>query len=189
MSQLKSPLSEYRCRKLEAADLETIMYWRMLPHVTQFMNTDPVLTIEGQERWFENQCSAGTLYYWIIEVDSIPCGLINLADVDMTNKRCTWGYYIAEKKSRSFQLALSLEMSLYDYAFDTKKLNKVTGESFCENTVAVKMHELCGCETEGILKQHILKNGRFHDVCVQSMLAETWENIRDGFEYQKIEFI
>jgi len=180
--------NNYRCRKLKASDLENVMRWRMSPHITKFMNTEPSLTMEGQKQWFDKLLSAGELYYWIIEVEGMPCGLINLSDIDMTNKRCTWGYYVAEKKSRSFHLSISLEMSLYDYAFDKIGLNKVTGESLCINTAAIKMHELCGCKIEGVLKQHIFKNGQYYDVCVQSMFAETWRNTRDGFEYQKIEF-
>jgi len=178
----------YSCRRLEVNDLEEVMHWRMSEHVTQFMNTDPVLELEGQKQWFERLCAAGELYYWIICVDSIPCGLINLADVDGINKRCSWGYYVAEKKLRSIELAMALEMSLYDYAFDKIGLNKVTGESFCLNTAAVKMHELCGCKTEGILRRHIFKNGQYYDVCVQSMLAEEWRNIRNKYEYQRIDF-
>ena len=178
----------FSCRKLEAGDLENVMCWRLSPQVTKFMNTDPVLTLDGQKRWFEKLSSAGEVLYWIILVDGIPCGVINLADIDAVSKRCTWGYYVAEKKLRSFNLAMSLEMSLYDYAFDKMKFNKVTGESFCLNTAAVKMHELCGCKTEGILRQHILKNGQYYDVCVQSMLAEEWNNLRNSFDYQRIDF-
>ena len=179
----------YNCRNLKSHDLENVMNWRMSPHVTKYMNTDPVITIEKQKEWFDKLSSGSEFYYWIIEVDANPCGLINLADMDKINNRCTWGYYIADKKQSSFQLAMSLEMSLYDFAFDKIGLNKVTGESFCINTAAVKMHELCGCETEGILKQHIFKNNQYYDVCIQSMLAEHWRNIRGDFEYQKIEFI
>jgi len=179
--------SRFNCRRLEVSDLERVMNWRMSPHVTEFLNTDPVLTLDGQKQWFDKLVAAGE-YYWIIEVDSIPCGVINLADIDMTNKHCTWGYYVAEKKLRSFDLAMSLEMSLYDYAFDKIGLNKVIGESFCINKAAVKMHELCGCKTEGILRQHIFKNGQYYDVCVQSMLAEEWNNLRHKRKYQHIAF-
>jgi len=178
----------FLCRRLEVDDLEEVMHWRMSAHVTRFMNTDPVLTLEGQKQWFKRLSDAGELYYWIIRVDSIPCGLINLADIDGVNKRCTWGYYVAVKKLRSIELAMALEMSLYDYVFDKIGFNKVIGESFCMNTAAVKMHELCGCKTEGILRQHILKNGQYYDVCVQSILAEEWRNIRNKYEYQRIDF-
>ena len=178
----------YNCRKITVDDLENVMRWRMLPDVTKFMNTDPVLTLDGQRRWFDNLTAEGNFYHWIIEVNSEPCGVISLADIDKANNRCTWGYYVAVKHLRSFNLAMCLEMSLYDYAFDSLGFNKVTGESFCVNKVAIKMHELCGCKTEGIIRQHIYKNGEYFDVCVQSMLAEDWKNLRSGFEYKRIDF-
>ena len=178
----------FSCRKLRREDLDNVMRWRMSAHVTRFMNTDPVLTVESQHHWFDKLLSADEFYYWVVEVDDMPCGVINLADINMTNKRCTWGYYIAETKLRSFQLALSLEMSLYDYVFEKIGLNKITGESLCVNTAAIKMHELCGCKTEGILCKHIFKNGQYYDVCIQAMLAEEWRKIRCDFEYQHIDF-
>jgi len=182
------PTQKFSLTRLAVANLETVMHWRMLPHVTQYMNTDPELTLEGQKLWFEKLSSAGENFYWVINVEDTPCGVINFADIDFENKHCTWGYYIAEKELRSLPLAIALEMSLYDYAFDTLKLNKVTGESFCLNTAAVTMHELCGCKSDGILRQHVLKKEQFYDVCVQSMLKEEWYSLRDDFEYQHLDF-
>ena len=99
----------YFCRKLRIDDLEKVMHWRMSPHVTRYMNTDPILTLKGQKRWFEKLSSEMDIYYWIIYVGTIPCGVINFADIDTTNKRCSWGCYVAEKKLRSFDLAIALE--------------------------------------------------------------------------------
>lgn len=178
----------YTCRKLQRSDLETVMHWRMSPQVTQFMNTDPALSLESQVRWFERLSVTDDFYYWMIHADQIPCGVINLADMDTANKRCTWGYYVAEKSFRSFHLAMALEMSLYDYVLDKLGMNKITGESFCINKAAIQMHELCGCQTEGVLRQHIFKNGKYYDICVQSMLAQEWIRIRDSFQYQHIVF-
>jgi len=179
---------KYHCRKLGFDDLERVMHWRMSQHVTKYMNTDPVLTIEAQKKWFQELTDTEANYYWVIEVDDTPCGVINLEGIDVKNKRCTWGYYVAEKSLRSFRLSMCLEMSLYDYVFDIVGMNKISGESFCENAAAIKMHEMCGCETEGVLKMHIFKNGQFYDVCVQSMYAQLWRKIRSGFQYQKIKF-
>ena len=183
-----SATGKFSCRKLETSDLEKVMHWRMLPHVTEFMNTDPALTLEGQEQWYQKLVDAGELYHWIIEVDGFPCGLIYLTDMDPVNKRCSWGYYIAEKKLRSVKLAIALEMSLYDYVFSKLGLNKIYGESFRINSAIAKLHELCGCKTEGVLRQHIFKNGRYYDLCLQSILAEEWANLRNKIKYQHIDF-
>ena len=181
-------INAYSCRRLSIDDLETVMRWRMSPHVTRFMNTDPVLTLDGQKQWYDRLLAIGILYHWIIMVGTESCGMLYLIDVDNTHKRCSWGYYIAEKRFRSFRLAVSLEMSIYDYAFLTLGLNKVVCESFCLNIVAVKLHELCGCKTEGILRQHICKNGQYFDICVQSMLVDEWKNARESIDYQRIDF-
>jgi len=183
-----SPTNRFSCRKLEAGDLENVMHWRMLPYITEYMNTDPVLTLEGQRQWYDKLVAAGELYHWIIEVDDTPCGLVYLADIDMVNKRCSYGHYVAVKKLRSFKLTLSLQMSMYDYVFERLGLNKMTTEVFCLNAGAIKMNDFYGCKTEGILRQHILKNGQYYDVCIQSMLAEEWKNLRHRFKYQQINY-
>ena len=182
-------VSKFKCRRLDVSDLENVIRWRTSPDVTKYMNTDPVLTLDGQKKWYDHLIGFGELYYWVIEVGENSCGVINLADLDKANKRCTWGYYVAEKKFRSFDLAVSLETNLYDYVFDVLGFNKIIGESFCLNAAAIKLHELCGCKTEGILRQHVYKNGQFFDICVQSMLASEWMKLRRSFEYQKIEFV
>jgi len=178
----------YSCRQLLLSDLETVMTFRMQPHVTKYMNTDPALTLDGQVSWYNKMKASGIFYYWAIEVESVPCGVINLGNVDLINMRSDWGYYIADKSLRSLHLCVSLEMSLYDFAFDVLGLNKVYGESFSINHAAVKMHELCGCETDGILRQHIFKDDKFYDVTVQSMLADRWRELRSSFDYEKIAF-
>ena len=48
---IKSELSRFR--KVREEDLKIIMHWRMSPDITKYMCSDPVLTIEGQKRWFE----------------------------------------------------------------------------------------------------------------------------------------
>jgi len=41
------------CRQIKEEDLEMIMNWRMMPEITRYMNSDPVLTLEGQKKWFK----------------------------------------------------------------------------------------------------------------------------------------
>ena len=43
--------------------------------------------------------------YWIIEVNDEPVGLINLADIDETHRRCAWAYYLASPSVRGLGVA------------------------------------------------------------------------------------
>ena len=109
-------------------------------------------------------------------------------EIDRINSRCSSGYYIAEKGVRSLKLAMFLEWNLYDYAFDVLKLNKLYGEVWTENEYVLQLHIMCGWTQEGILRQHIYKNGVFHDVSVGSILAEKWFAKRVNIKYDRFNF-
>ena len=174
--------------RLRESDLEMVMDWRMRPYVTEFMNTDPVLTIEGQKKWFERINHRDDQINWIIRYDDRPIGLINVFDIDRTNSRCSWGYYIAEKDVRSLQLALYLEWSLYDYVFDVLGLHKLCNETFVENKQVIRLHIMCGGKEDGIMRQHICKNGVYHDISVGSIIADEWFEKRKNTKYESFPF-
>lgn len=174
--------------RLREEDLEMVMDWRMRPYITEFMNTDPVLTIEKQKEWFAGIKGRDDQINWIIKVDNKPAGLINVFDIDRINSRCSWGYYIAEKECRSLQLALYLEWSLYDYVFDVLKLHKLCNETFVENKQVIKMHIMCGSREDGIMRHQICKNGIFHDISIGSILADEWFEKRKNTKYLSYRF-
>lgn len=50
---------------------------------------------------------------------------------------------------------------MYDYVFNTLKLNKLCCEVFEFNRKVIEIHKKFGTEIEGILKQHICKTIHF----------------------------
>lgn len=177
-----------RLRNLTQADLPTVMAWRMRPDITRFMNTDPRLTPEGQQRWFEKISADPTQRFWIVEYDGVPIGSLSIFDIDRVNSRCSWGYYIAETDYRSLQLATWLEWNLYDHVLLTMGLHKLCNETFVENKYVVQLHKLCGGHEDGVLPAHICKNGRYYDVSVGSILREEWLAKRERYHYETFPF-
>ena len=175
-------------RKIEIADLENIMRWRMDPDITRYMNTDPKLTMEGQLAWLAAVEKNPDVKYWLVEVDGEPAGVINVGGLTDANGDCRWGYYIGEKRLRSLKLALSLEMSLYDYLFTDLKKKNLYGDIFTENAGVIQLHLLCGSEIVEEKKNHVCKNGRYYDVTFMRMSAEKWLQIKDKKTYEKVVF-
>lgn len=175
-------------RAIEEADLENIMRWRMDPDITKYMNTNPKLTLEGQKKWLASIRTNSDVRYWMIEVDGAPAGVINLTGLDNPNGDLGWAYYVGEKKLRSIKTALSLEMSMYDYVFDTLQKNAVFGDIFTLNQGVIQLHKLCGCEIVEEKKAHVCKEGVYYDVTFMCMTAERWNDIRAGKKYEKIDF-
>lgn len=175
-------------RKIRESDLETIMGWRMDPEITRYMNTDPRLTLEGQKKWYASVRENPDVRYWMILVDGQEAGVINLTGLCREDGVLGWAYYVGEKKLRSLKTALTLEMSLYDYIFDTLRKEALISDVFTLNKGVVQLHLLCGCEVLEEKKAHICKNGVFYDVTFMRMTRERWQQARTGKKYERISF-
>lgn len=184
------------CRRIQEKDLEKLMQWRMRPDITKYMNTDPKLTIEGQKKWFERIMKDSELsveegrkgFYWLLEVDGVPAGFVSLVNIDSLNQRIHTGVYIAEKAKRSLRLTLDLQWNLYRYSFDVLQMHKVCEEVFAENKAVNRILDMNGSKREGILRDHIYKNGTYHDVVVRGILREEWNQMKQTLQYNHIDF-
>lgn len=176
-------------RRIREDDLENIMRWRMDEEITRYMNTNPNLTLEGQHKWLESINDNPDVEYWMIEVNMEPAGVINLTRLNSPDGNLGWAYYVGEKRLRSMKTAISLEMSMYDYAFDVLGKNAVYGDVFTLNQGVIALHKLCGCEIVEEKKKHVCKDGVYYDVTFMRMTSERWREIRESKKYDKINFV
>lgn len=167
----------FSARKIKEKDLELIMNWRTDPEITKWMNTDPTLTLEGQREWLEDIKASKSSRYWMICVDGQPAGVLSLFDIDTTNGVAEWGYYIGAKDLRSMGLAISIELSLYDYCFNKLGLHIVTNKVLAENEGVIKLHQICGNRITSENKDAIVKNGVAHDQICMEIRDEDWTNM------------
>lgn len=86
------------------------------------------------------------------------------------------------------KLVLSLEMSLYDYVFDSLGLKELHNEVFSINKGVVKIHLACGSWIEKEIQDEVEKNGEFYSVIHMSITKDKWEEIKKNKKYEKIEF-
>lgn len=185
-----------RFRKIREEDLEMIMNWRMMPEVTKYMNTDPELTMEDQRRWYaairedeKRGLQEGRRgIHWILEVDDIPVGYASLVDIDWTSLHLQTGCYVAVKKARSIRLAVDIQVNLYQYAFEVLGMNKVYEEVFAENKALNRILDMCGSRSEGVLREHVFKHGKYYDVVTRGILKTEWETQRAKFSYNHFLF-
>lgn len=131
--------SNITCNQVTYHDLEMLMHWRMLPQVTNFMKTQPNLTMDNQIKWFKKIQNSNTQYHWIINVDEVPIGVINVHGIDWDIKNCSTGIYIVERSKSSVKLYFELHWNLFDMIFDTMELNKIYAEILSWNTGAVAL--------------------------------------------------
>ncbi|SFC22558.1 UDP-4-amino-4,6-dideoxy-N-acetyl-beta-L-altrosamine N-acetyltransferase [Clostridium uliginosum] len=172
--------------RITIQDLPQIMEWRMKEEVTKYMYTDPKLTLEKQLDWFKKITNDKKCRYWTLNKDGDKIGIVNLNHIDFFNKRCSWEYYIGDLNFRGIGIAPIVEYNVYEYVFEHIKFNKVWCDLMEFNKHAINIHKKMGSEVEGIFKQHIYKNGRFHDVVVLGITKEKWDKIKDNYSFEKV---
>lgn len=159
--------------KLKEEHLEQVLKWRTSEHVTRYMFTDVEYNLEKQMKWFMRITNDPTCFYWSIYSKEQPIGLVSINDLDLASHRATWAYYIGDLK---FSMAgAMIGPYLYSYAFEKFKLHKLIGEVMAENTNVRKIHQMHGSREVGFYKDHVFKNGMYHDVYIYEMLADEWE--------------
>lgn len=181
---------EIKLIKLQYDHLEQVRQWRMMPEVTKYMYTDPIITPTQQIAWYESIINNPTVKYWVINVEGKNIGLLYITNIDLRKKQCECAYYIAEERFRGKGLANIIECNLYEYIFNNLGLHKLWFEVFDFNKRAINLHKKFGCEIEDILKEHVFKDNQFHDVVRMAITKRKWDEIKAEFynKYPMVDF-
>jgi [ribosomal protein S5]-alanine N-acetyltransferase len=68
--------------------------------------------------------------------------------------------------------ATEAAQSILQFAFEEKKLHKVFARYFSSNPASGKVMEKIGMKQEGILKEHIIKDGKYEDLVYFGIINE-----------------
>jgi len=68
--------------------------------------------------------------------------------------------------------ATEAAQSIVQFAFEEKKLHKVFARYFSTNPASGKVMEKIGMKQEGILKDHIIKDGKYEDLVYYGIINE-----------------
>ncbi len=110
-------------------------------------------------------------------------GNCSLNDIDWINRRAQFNLNIGKPKFRSLHFLDVLNI-IANYAFNTLNLNKITGGA--ENVDLLKLHERLGWHKEGVLINHVFRNGEYHDIVIFALLKDNFLKINKKYhEYVK----
>lgn len=94
--------------------------------------------------------------------------------INKTFHRAELGYWIgAPFWGNGYATEAALEV--LNYGFTVMKLNKINATHMVHNPASGRVMEKIGMTTEGLLKQHVHKDGKFIDLAAYAILAENWQ--------------
>ncbi len=165
----------FRFRHPVPDDAEMLLRWRTDPAITRFMFTDITdPDVERQRAWLLAMERRRDFRHFVIEHEGRPVGYLSYSDIDWTHRRCTSGSYIAEERDRR-RIAGFLHCFIMDYCFYGMGMNKLVNHFMEGNDGVIRIQRVLKARQVGVLREHVLKDGRFHDVLVFETLKSEWE--------------
>lgn len=132
---------------------------------------------KDEAEWFAKQKNGLDNLRYTIETEADGAvGMIGLRDIDWKNGEATGGgMRIARKEIRTRGLATDAWMTLMRYAFEELRLNRVNGSALVYNAASIKVCERVGFKKEGLKREAVYKNGKYHDMIYYGCLRSDYE--------------
>ena len=153
------------------------------------------LTVEEERAYLEKIASdpSQQLYLIVRKDDGRLLGTVGLHDIDAANRNARLGISIFRAEDRGNGYATEALETLIALAFTMWKLgaagntfHKLYLNVFIENERAKQLYARIGFKKDGILRQHYLLNGEWHDMVHMSLFKSEWEELRqlDGYNLE-----
>ncbi len=173
-----------RLRAIEREDVPRFVRWFNDPEVRQFLTMYRPLSRAEEERWVESLASRREDIVLAIEVRAgdqwVHIGNVGLHRIDWKNRTATLGIVIGEREYWGKGYGTEAVRTMLRYAFEELGLNRVELETYSFNPRAIRCYEKAGFKREGVRRQALYRNGKFHDVILMGILRDEFEEMNDG---------
>ncbi len=109
--------------------------------------------------------------------DQVLIGSIALNSIDFINRNSELSVLIGERKYHNLSYLVEAHRLMLRHAFDTMNLNRVYGGSAIKEVDSLFCRAL-GYSREGVLRQHIYKNGGYLDSYLFGILKEDYDELK-----------
>ena len=102
-------------------------------------------------------------------------GDIGISLIDLKNKHAEIGMAIGDKSYWSKGYGTDLVKTILRFCFQKLDLNKVYLDVWEDNKRAIGCYLKCGFTKDGVLREHVLENGKYHNKWIMSILKKEWK--------------
>lgn len=154
-------------------DLLLILKWRNQETIREVMFDSSIITWKTHINWFNRIKISETAVSKVFYFEDVPFGIINITQIDTINNSCEWGFYIGAQDVPP-GMGTILGYTALNYIFQDLKIRKVLAEVLDFNDKSAHFHKKMGFTQEGLLREQVLKNGKYIDVLLFGCLSSEW---------------
>lgn len=181
-------------RAFEADDYILINMWRNDPEIQKLISTHfKYVSLEVEKEWVRNKMMNNTrdIYLAICLNDNTKemIGYASINDIDYVNRSAHGGgVVIGNSKYRDGGVKHEVGVKIRELVFGQLNLNRFTGACLAEHKISRVMMEAAGYQLEGVRRQAIYKDGKYHDSMLFSLLREDYYRLLEERQYTLVAF-
>ena len=155
-------------KRIKIGDLEFLNKVRN-EYAKEYLHDSRSFTLEETINWYHKSNPD----FWMIVLDNSVVGYFRLSNYSKENKNLYIGADIA-KEYTGKGIAKEAYKKFIPYLFTIYSLNKISLEVLETNKRAINLYNKLGFKQEGIKRQEVLKEDRFIDSIIMSMLKKEY---------------
>ena len=156
--------------------------YRNSEFVKNNMIFDEYISVEDQLKWWEQQKINNKSQFFLIFLNTQPCGLLSFTNIDLTTRKAEFGLFLFEEKYSNIGISLFAEYFSINYMFDNLDLNKIYLNVIDFNKKTISLHKNFGFSIDAILRDDILKNNQYCNRVQMSLLKKEWVNKKNSID-------
>ena len=106
-------------------------------------------------------------------------GTTGIYDIHPINRSAMSGNLIGEKGEWGKGYGSEVVRLRTRFAFEELNLNKIMTQVYHPNIGSRRVIEKVGYQTIGISREHIWRNGKWHDMCWAEILRSDWQKLQE----------
>jgi ribosomal-protein-alanine N-acetyltransferase len=107
-------------------------------------------------------------------------GVISFNNINFINRNCEIAVIIGERKAQNLNVLLEAHKLMIKHGFETLNMTKICGGSVIKEIDLLFCRAL-GYRSEGILKNHVYKNGQYMDVFLFAISIDKYLEVRNNW--------
>ena len=136
---------------------------------------------EAAIEYFERSQPPSAVYFAVCDIETCThIGNARLSLIDPIHRVATYGRLIGHPEFRGKGFGSDALIQLLRYGFHHLGLNRIWSSAVTENRASLGSNDKVGMTREGLLREYIYANGKFHDTIVLAMLRSDFDELHGG---------
>jgi [ribosomal protein S5]-alanine N-acetyltransferase len=164
-------------REMTAEDVNSLLMLFGNPEVVKFIGMQPIKTIEQANEWLK------WMGGFFAEKEGLRWGItlqdgtfVGSAGLHRWNKEAQYAKIGCDIAFKYWGNGYGQEAmrQIIEFGWEQMKLNRIEAEIVSGNEASVHVVEKLGFKKEGVLRQRLLKGGKFYDILIYSVLRSEY---------------